>query len=489
MSAQTRPTPRAGTTDRRALLDRIREDFVGLDTEYALADGLRKRRRYLDSAATTLVMQVTLDCARAFLRHCANTHSTTHFSAAIAGEAYAWAHDRVLRFLGAPPRDYAAVFTGSGATAALNRVAEVLAAAQPDRPMALVSLMEHHANDLPHRRHASVLHVPLTACDDGPGPVDLDALEAMLRENAGRVRYVAVTAASNVTGLLNPLAPIARLAHAHGARVVVDGAQIAAHRAVSLADDDIDAFVFSGHKAYAPGSPGVLVIKRELLDGVPPGLVGGGIVEHVSTEGFELTPHLPDREEAGTPNVVGAVLLASALEVLAEIGMDSIAEAEDALVEYALDRLATVPGLRIYGTRTAPRSGVVAFNLSGIEHAVTAQALNDAHNIAVRNGCFCAHPYVRHLLLPELWALDADGDEDLEAQVMRRRGMVRASFGLYSTPADVDALVDALVDIGADEGAYRRRLEATSDERGAPLPQRRVQFSAPEYLGWRLREM
>jgi cysteine desulfurase / selenocysteine lyase len=487
MSAQIRTLTQATRDERRALLERIRTNFVGLDTEYVLAGGRRRRRHYLDSAATTLAMQVTLDCARAFLRHCANTHSETHFSAAIAEEAYAWAHDRVLRFFGAPPGEYTAVFAGSGATAALNRVAEVLATALPDRPMVLVSLMEHHANDLPHRRRASVRHVPLTACDDGSGPVDLDALETMLRANAGRVRYVAVTAASNVTGLLNPLAPIARLAHAHGARVVVDGSQIAAHRAVQLADADIDAFVLSGHKVYAPGSPGVLVIKRELLDGVPPGLVGGGIVEHVSTEDYEIASQLPDREEAGTPNVVGAVQLASVIEVLEAIGMDLVAEAEDTLVDYALDRLATVPRLRIYGTRKAPRTGVVTFNLSGIEHALTAQALNDAHNIAVRSGCFCAHPYVRDLLLPELWALDVDGDDELDARIARHRGMVRASFGLYSTPADVDALVDALVDISADEASYRRRFPAMHDGSCAPVARRPIQFSVPEHVGRLLR--
>jgi selenocysteine lyase/cysteine desulfurase len=207
----------------------IQRRFIGLDTEYPLADGRRARRHYLDSAASSLMLQPAWETADAFLRHYANTHSLLHFGARIATHAYLWAHGRVLAFVGADPRRHTCVFAGSGSTAGFNRLARGLARLRPERPVVLVSDMEHHSNDLPHRKHAGqVEHIPLAGRAPAFGALDLDALRGALARHRGRVRYVAVTAASNVTGIVNSLRAIADLAHEHGAWLLVDGAQLIA---------------------------------------------------------------------------------------------------------------------------------------------------------------------------------------------------------------------------------------------------------------------
>jgi len=442
---------------------RFATDFVGLDTRYATR-GAATRRVYLDSAATTLMMGTAQAFGREFLVHQANPHTSAHFAAQVASESLAWAGDVVLDFLGAPRDEYVALFMGAGATACANRLAFALRRGRPQRPLALVSAMEHHSNDLPHRAHGEVLHVGLEPTAQGPGAVSLHALETLLRARPGEVNYVAVTAASNVTGLVNPIHDIAELAHRHGALVVVDGAQSTAHAQMRLSGPDrardIDAYFFSGHKVYAPGSPGVLVIKRALLHGVAPLELGGGIVEDVTASSYRLLDS-PAAQIAGTPNVLGAVTLAAALEGLRQVGMEAIVAHERALAQHMIARLSAIPGLEIYGPTDLdahPRVGCIGFNLAHVEHALAATLLNDEFNVAVRNGCFCAHPYARSLLGDAWQAFDTRGMDDLELEryVAVRRGMVRASVGAYTTIADIDALADGLREIGERVDDLRR---------------------------------
>jgi len=448
--------------------------FLGLDTRYHLADGRETRRHYLDSAASTLPMNCARQVAGELLRHYANTHSQAHFSAQIVNHADEWAHRQVLNFI-RPTHSgrHVAGFTGAGSTAVFNRLARVLAARRPERNLVLVSLMEHHANDLPHRKHAGqVMHIPLTGNAPALGTVDLIALERLLEQYRGRVNYVAVSAASNVTGIVNPVHDIAELAHAHGAWVVVDASQSLAHAPLVLSDTgaterELDAIAFSGHKLYAPGSPGVMIVRRALLEDQEPDELGGGMVDDVSVSDYQITDRFPDREEAGTPNIPGAVQLGAALNVLQRIGMAQIHAAEQQLLRHLLAGLSAIPGVRIYGDldmdRT-PRLGVVSFNLAGLEHGLVAAVLNDYHNVAVRNGCFCAHPYVRELLKPELWTLDFDPDTaDAEALIQPWRGMVRASLGLYSTDEDIEALLTGVRDLLAHPDHYRAQYQVDND--------------------------
>ncbi len=456
----------------------LKSRFIGLDTEYPLADGTRSRRHYLDSAASALMLEPAWRTAQAFLRHYANTHSDQHFGARIATHAYVWSHERALAFVGANQKDYACAFAGSGSTAGFNRIARALARLRPERDTVLVSGMEHHSNDLPHRKHsARVEHIPMLGEAPAFRSLDLAALEALLKANKGRVNYVAVTGASNVTGIINPIREMARLAHEHGALLVIDGSQLVMHAPVRM-DDGIDFLAFSGHKVYAPGSPGVIVGRRDILSGLEPDEVGGGMVDDVSLENYIVSDRFPDREEAGTPNIVGAVILGAALETLMQVGMDKVHEAEQAMLGPLLAELAKRPLVRVYGDtdlKRSPRTGTIAFNIQGLDHGLVAAALNDYFGVAVRNDCFCAHPYVREMLKPELWEIDLDAQSEAElAEIEMRKGMVRASFGLYTSDEDLKALLAGIDALCADVEGFRARYE-----RGPDDVHRHRQFSAP----------
>ncbi len=452
---------------RHIAIEDIKDAFIGLETRYPLADGKQQVRRYLDSSATTLMMQPALECATAYLQHYANTHTTVHTSAKITSSVMQWAHDRIVTFLNADPMHYTSILAGSGTTAATNRIASGMAALRPDRDVVLVSMMEHHSNDLPHRQHAGhVEHIPLEMEGTYAGEIDLQALAGLLEKYRGRVNYVAVTAVSNVTGIINPIARIAELAHRYDVYLLVDGAQMVAHMPVYLERDDVDLFVFSGHKIYAPGSPGVLVGKQSLLSKLEPHQLGGGMVSLVTPYGYQLEESLAAREEAGTPNIFGTVILASVLEALDQVGMETLFQQEQKLVKLAIQELTDCPDLKIYGdTHSTRRVGSIAFNILGMDHGLVAAILNDYYGIAVRNECFCAHPYVKEMLKEELFSLDieAASDEEELFLVNLKRGMVRASFGLYTTADDITALGEALRDIVKKRDSYRVGYEPQQD--------------------------
>ena len=437
----------------QALLEQVQNDFIGLDTEYRLANGALTKRRFLDSAASTLMMRAAYRTSTAYLEHYSNTHSFTHFSARISTELYAWSHRRMLDFFQADQDRYTCVFTGTGSTAGLNRIARVFRQLRNDRETVLVSLMEHHSNDLPHRKHhANVISVPCEGEGSNLGRVDLRALLELLETHQQQLNYVAVTAASNVTGIINPINEIAEMVHEYGAYLVVDGSQLAAHQAVNVGSnanpvENIDVFVFSGHKVYAPGSPGVMIVRKELLQQLEPAEVGGGMVDHVALENYRVCEALPEREEAGTPNIVGAIRLAAAIEVLDRIGMKTIYDHEAKLTKELISALHAIPEVRLYGdidVRQVPRTPTVVLNVEGIDHALVAAILNDYFNIAVRNECFCAQPYVREMIREELWDLDVSDENYLEAVVAAKLGMVRVSLALYSRSEDIEAFVSAL---------------------------------------------
>ena len=445
-------------------LRKIGRQAVGLDVEYTLATGERMPRTYLDSTASTLRLQVVEDVLQKFLPYYANTHSILHFGAKLSTKEYAWAHEMVLRFVGADNDSYTAFFLGSGTTAGINRVARTLREKRPDRDVVVTSIMEHHSNDLPHRKcFPEIVHVPCKMAQSSIGMVDIERLKEALDEYGDRVNYVAITGVSNVTGIINPIHEVAEMAHAVGALIVVDGAATAAHRPIQLSGHDdparnIDVLCFSGHKVYAPGSPGVVVTRKELFADQEPQEVGGGMVEDVYLNRHTTVQKFPDREEAGTPNITGAIGLAASLYALSRVGMETLEQEEAKIIQYALDRLSEINGIIIYGEpdgRVCKRAGAVAFNLREVEHGLTAAILNDYFGVAVRNECFCAHPYVREMIT-EVLAAEEDGlsDEEIEMMADLHRGMVRASFGIYSTNEDVDRLVTAVADIAKNRESY-----------------------------------
>lgn len=449
------------------LLEKLQREVIGLDVHYALTTGEYTRRIYLDSTATTLRLKIVQDVLDKFQPYYSNTHTLAHFGAKLSTEEYHWAHEMVLAFVGADPEVYAAFFVGSGTTAGMNRVARTLREKRPERDVVITSIMEHHSNDLPHRKHfREVIHVPATMSANALGCVDVRRVEQVLRAHGDKVNYIAITGVSNVTGIINPVDELAALAHRYGALIVVDAAQMAAHIPIQMSGHstpgrDLDVLVFSGHKIYAPGSPGVVVTRKDLFSGLEPQEVGGGMVDTVYVNRYTISQHFPDREEAGTPNITGAIGLAAALYALSKIGMDYIAEEECKLIAYAIEKLSTVEDIIIYGETDCSkcqRTGAISFNLREMDHGLTAAALNDYFNIAVRNECFCAHPYVREMVTQSL-AEEAErlSDEELAHLAELHRGMVRASFGIYNTTNDVDALVAALKHITANKDFYTER--------------------------------
>lgn len=456
--------PLGTVEERRALLEKIRPHFLGLDTEYTLVDGRTVRRTYLDSAASNLCLKITDDLVRRAMEHYANTHSQLHFGARIMTDLYHHAHQIILDFVNATD-DYTAIFCGNGVTGALNRMARVLAEQRPERDVVITTIMEHHANDLPHRKHVGkVVHIPVDKDPDGEaGRVNMTALREAIQEHGDRLNYIAITSASNVTGITNPVHEIARMAHEVGALIVIDGAQSAAHMPVSMTgstpEEAIDVLCLSGHKIYTPGSPGVIIARKTLFAGLEPQEVGGGIVSFVDTARYNIMEELPEREETGTPNIPGALALAATLYLMGRIGMDVIEEDERDLTQYALEKFEAIPNLHIYGSHRleiAERIGVITFNIPGLHHGLVAAALNDYFGVAVRNECFCAQPFVRQLLgISDEYGVAPESCQGVYLPGTRP-GMVRVSFGLYNTREDVDIAVEAAAHIAANPDFYRQ---------------------------------
>jgi selenocysteine lyase/cysteine desulfurase len=298
---------------------------------------------------------------------------------------------------------------------------------------------------------------------DAAGRLDEGDFERLLALHAGRVKLVAVCGGANVTGQMPDVHRLAEKAHAAGAQILVDCAQLAPHRAIDMGTlsepGHLDYVAISAHKMYAPFGTGALVGRRDTFQCGEPEYRGGGTIEFVSVDSVSWAA-APERDEAGTPNVVGAVALAAAIKALQSIGMDAIARHEAELTAYALQRLAQVEALRLCGDAdpraTSHRLGVIPFNLGPFPHGWVAAVLGTEFGIGVRNGCFCAHPYLARLLgvkpgdAARLRADLRSGDRT------RMPGLVRISFGMYNTLDEVDVLVDALGRIGRGElrGTY-----------------------------------
>ena len=472
------------------LLDKIRDDFLGLNTKYHIANGEETRRIYLDSTASTLMMGIAHRTSEKFLKHYSNTHSLMHFSAKIATKTYAWVHERILDFVQADPEHYTCFFSGSGTTSGMNRIARIFSHLQPKKDVVLVSIMEHHSNDLPHRKHGGhVIHIPVDTHESKMGCIDMDLLEHYLTEYEGRVNYVSVTGISNVTGIINPINEVAKLAHHYGAYIVVDAAQMVAHVPICMSghDDagmDIDALIFSGHKTYAPGSPGVVIARKDLIGKIEPEEVGGGMVDRVFPEKYYVTNDFPDREEAGTPNILGAITLGAAIHVLDKIGMENVLEEDTRLTHYCLEEMLKVPEMVIYGEtcmNTCPRAGTISFNIKRLNHGLVAAILNDYFNIAVRNECFCAHPYVEKMLelTHRLQIYEARSKNISNWHTEPWMGMVRVSFGLYNTKEDVNRFIYAIKDIISRQDHYAKNYSINAK---GDYEHNAFQFSCTEYF-------
>lgn len=435
----------------------LRERIVGLDELVPLLDGQKVTYVNLDNAASTPSFVDVWQALQNFLPYYSSVHRGTGFKSRLSTVAYDQAHEIIGRFVGADLHHNTVIF-GKNTTEAINKLAYRYPFEEDS--VVITTHMEHHSNDLPWRYRAHVVHVAATP----EGRLDEADFDRQLARYGDRVALVAITGASNVSGFIQPIHRLARKAHAAGARILVDTAQLAPHRQVDMRPDDdpehLDFVTLSAHKMYAPFGTGALVGPKAIFEQGTPEYRGGGTVNVVSLDEVHWAG-APDRDEAGSPNVVGAVAMAVAAQVLMEVGMDNIAAHEEELIAYALREMATVPGVRIYGetnpARASEKVGVIPFNLDGISHFLLSSILGYEGGIGVRSGCFCAHPYVVHLL--GLTQEDYHGwsSQILAGDKSHMPGMVRASFGCYNNFEDVDRLIDMLRRVAANDykGQYR----------------------------------
>jgi len=420
----------------------LRRDIVGIDTPVPLLDGTARPYVFLDNAASTPAFGRVVRCIQDFLPWYSGVHRGTGYKSVLATEVFDAAHDVVGRFVGADLSANTVIFT-KNTTECVNKLAH-RASLRPE-DVVITTVMEHHSNDLPWRKHCNVVHIGVQE----DGHLDLAELRSALARYRGRVRLVAVTGASNITGLCSPIHDIAEWTHAAGAQLFVDAAQLAPHRPVDMMPDDdpghIDFLALSAHKMYAPFGTGALIGPKQFFEHGDPDMVGGGVVEIVTMEDAHWN-HPPHKEEAGTPNVIGGIAFASAIGVLESVGMETIARHETELLRYAYERLRRMPGILLYGPteRLDEKVGTITFNVQGKHNSLVAAILSVEGGIGVRNGCFCAHPYVKRML-----KVTPEEDRTFTAEVLagnksRMPGMVRASLGCYSNEADIDALIAML---------------------------------------------
>lgn len=425
------------------LLD-MRPRIVGLDREVPLLDGRRVPYVNLDNAASTPPLVDVVQAVESFMPYYSSVHRGTGFKSRLSTVAYDQAHEIIGRFVGADLSSNTVIF-GKNTTEAINKLAYRLPLGPES--VVLTTQLEHHSNDLPWRPRAHVVHVH--ALPDGR--LDEEDFDRQLARYTGRVALVAITGASNVSGFIQPIHRLARKAHAAGARILVDVAQLAPHRRVDMRPDDdpehLDFVTLSAHKMYAPFGTGALVGPKEVFLHEAPEYRGGGTVDVVTLDEVHWAG-VPDREEAGSPNVVGAVAMAVAARTLMEVGMEAIAAHEEQLIAYTLERLGDLPGIHLYGetdpARAREKVGVIPFNVEGLSHFLTAAILGYEGGIGVRSGCFCAHPYVVHLLRLDEEESHRWRDQLLQGDKSNMPGMVRASFGCYNNTDDVDRLVEML---------------------------------------------
>jgi len=404
-------------TPSRAPFDvaKIRQDFPILGQKVH-----GKKLVFLDSAASAQKPRAVIDAmSQAMETQYANVHRGLHWMSERTSEAYETVRDKVAALLNAPSRDDI-VFT-KNTTEAINLVAHsygrgVMKAGQA----VLISEMEHHANIVPWQmlRDAHGVIMRVARMTDA-GELDLESFAAELAH--GDVALVAITHMSNVLGTYNPIEHIARMAHAAGALVLVDGSQAVVHRQVDVQALGADFYVFTGHKLYGPTGIGVLWARHDLLEAMPPFMGGGDMIASVSFA-RSTWADAPQKFEAGTPAILETIGLGAAIDYVNTIGFEAIAAHEAALTDHAMARLAEIGGLKVIG-RGQDRGGVISFTMEGA-HAHDIATLLDRNGIAVRAGQHCAEPLIRRLGLTST---------------------ARASFGVYTTHDEVDFLADTLL--------------------------------------------
>ncbi|MBQ9673091.1 MAG: aminotransferase class V-fold PLP-dependent enzyme [Ruminococcus sp.] len=419
-------------------IDNIRDYIVGLDTPVELADGTMKPLTNFDNAATTPALKVVQDAINEELEMYGSIGRGFSQKSNHSTDVYNSVRDKVLDFFTADPELYTCLYVNS-TTDGLNKLASALI--EDENDIVLTTRIEHHSNDLSWRERCKVIYAEV----DEQGRVIYDDIEKLLKEN--KVKIVSISAASNVTGYVNDVHRVAKMAHKYGAKIVVDGAQIVAHRKFYMMgdlndpDDDIDFIAFSAHKMYSPYGGGAVVGLTEELNEHMPTFYGGGTIKVVG-DNWQFYKDAPEAYEAGSPNYPGVVGLGKAIDALSTIGLDKIEAHEKVLNRKIIDGLKKLDNVILYGDteNIDDRVGVVTFNFSDINTYFISQKLSEIGGVATRRGAFCAHPYV--------WRLMGISDETAKSFAscvdINTAGMVRVSFGIYNTEAEVDEFLNIM---------------------------------------------
>ncbi|MDD3364988.1 MAG: aminotransferase class V-fold PLP-dependent enzyme [Syntrophomonas sp.] len=430
---------------------KLRHDIKGIDQKILVKGNKKGKYIYFDNAASTPPLIPILKEVNDYLNWYSGVHRGTGYKSLVSSRIYDECHEIIGKFVGADLSTDTVIFV-KNTTEAINKLSYRLQLKSQD--IVVISAMEHHSNELPWRARAQVKYANV----DNNGTLDLNHMESLLKRYHPQVKLLAVCGASNVTGHVNDVHLLAKMAHAYGCKILVDGAQLVPHQPFNMKahsdSDHIDFLAFSGHKIYAPFGLGVLIGPRETFMSGAPEYQGGGTIKLVmKNQVFWANP--PDKEEAGSPNMVGAFALARTLKYLDKLGMDKLAKHEAELTAYALEKLGDLKFLKVYGSQ--PRVGVISFNLKDLPHALVGAILCFEAGIGLRTGCFCAQNYVRHLLGVK------EDYQQLEFyernEIDKIPGMVRISLAPYNTREEIDHLIKWLRCIVENRYEFRRRYK------------------------------
>lgn len=430
----------------------FRELIVGVDEKIPLENGRFVKGIHFDNAATTPPFKSVLKAIEQFAPWYSSVGRGKGYKSVQSTEVIERTRSSVLSFVGGSEDKHTVIFT-KNSTESINLLSHILPQMTKKRYI-LVSEMEHISNDLPWRNDFEVEYITV----NNDGQISLEDLTVKLEALKGQVALVSITGASNVTGCINPIYEATELAHQYGAKIHIDAAQFVPHESIEMQRpgliQNIDFLSFTGHKLYAPFGTAVLIGAKEDFQDAEPLLKGGGTAQ-IALKSFVQWNSAPERFEGGTPNVMGIVALHAAIRTLQQLNMEKIGEYEKQLMNYALDRLRTIDGLRLFynSNEHLPQVSVFSFTIDELHHQDIAQFLAEEFGISVRSGFFCAYSYIQKLLQLS----DERLDEIRKDASIPFPGLVRISLSFYNTFAEVDRLIEALQQIASNKEYYTKK--------------------------------
>ncbi len=416
--------------------DDLRKLFVGLDKKVNVEGKGRIIPINFDNAATTppfkRVMKKILETSEYY----GSIERGDGQKSLYCSDLYEESRNYLLKYFNAPEDIYTAIFVAN-TTDGLNMLSNILINSKDD--IVITTRMEHHSNDLPWRGKCNLKYVEVRE----DGRININDIEELVDKYRERIKYITITGASNVTGYINDIKRIAKLIHKYGGKIIVDGAQLVPHKRVSMCQEDssenIDFLVFSGHKIYAPFGSGAIIGLKESFNMNPPDSKGGGTVDLVLDD-REIWLNTPEKNEAGTPNLFGAVAIMEAMKEVERIGFDTIEKNEKELLKYIIDGLKDLSRVRLYADNENinDRLGILVFTIDGMSYEEVGEKLSEVRGIGVRQGGFCSHPYTRRVL--------GIADNELQNYISKNGvpGLVRVSLAIYNTKKEANIFLETI---------------------------------------------